>query len=64
MPFSLVDNSSIRINVKLDEESLAPDRVVETLNHLQDEVNRANQATFDLIVQALGTCAYTDGAGV
>ena len=61
MPFSLIDHQLPRLNVRIDLDSIAtPEKQVETLNHLQDEVNRHNDAFLRLLQEALGLKAYDD----
>jgi len=65
MPYSLLGQTVPEVNVRIGlREVSTPERLVETLNLLQDEVNRQNKAVIELLIVSLGTCAYTDGAGV
>ncbi len=65
MPYSLIGQPPININVKIDMEAVSsPEKLIETLNHMQDEINRQNNQLLSLLITSLGTCAYTDGAGV
>jgi hypothetical protein len=58
MPYLLKDISANPINIKLDEASLAPDKIVETMNHLQNEINLYNARLLSILVEALGDVAY------
>ncbi len=65
MPQTIQGQSIPEVNLRIGlREVSTPERLVETLNLLQDEVNRQNKATLKLLEVSLGTCAYTDGAGV
>ncbi len=63
MPFSLIDHQLPRLNVKIDLDSMdTPEKSIETLNHLQDEINRLNDAFLRLLQESLGLKAYDDGS--
>jgi hypothetical protein len=58
MPYPLEGLSANPINVKLDEASLAPDKIVETMNNLQNEINAHNTRLLGILTEALGDVAY------
>ena len=53
MPYSLVDHALIPINLRLDRDVVnTQDKLVSTLRHMQDEINRQNDTLLKLIIEA------------
>ena len=61
MPFPLTDINLPLVNVKIDKEALStPDKAVDMLKNMQNEINRCNRSFQDLLSRALGSAAYLD----
>jgi hypothetical protein len=55
MPHTLQDIAAPQINIKID-----PTDIQQVITDLQNEINRTNREFMQLLVEALGTYAYTD----